>query len=92
MTVSIDEARINQEETENRKETGGGWGNDDIQFDLGLERWDVDIDNLKVNVPKHIFCAWIEDWENYDATYTIYSKNLEFQKERGLPKDEHGWS
>eukprot|EP00957_Ditylum_brightwellii_P054657 4141555-Ditylum_brightwellii.AAC.1 len=27
-----------------------------------------------------------------DVTYTIYSKNLEFQKGRGLPKDECGWS
>eukprot|EP00957_Ditylum_brightwellii_P091601 6974633-Ditylum_brightwellii.AAC.2 len=61
--TSIYEARIKQEETKNRKEDGDGWGDDDIQFDFGLERWGVDINDLKANVPKRIFCAWIEDWK-----------------------------
>eukprot|EP00957_Ditylum_brightwellii_P091600 6974633-Ditylum_brightwellii.AAC.1 len=29
---------------------------------------------------------------DYNITYTIYSKNLEFQQGRTLPKDERGWS
>ena len=39
------------------------FGEDDINFDLQLEKWDVDSDALKEPQVLHIFNAWVEDWE-----------------------------
>jgi hypothetical protein len=39
------------------------FGNDDINFDLQLDSFDVDIGALKEPVIKHVFWAWVEDWE-----------------------------
>ena len=44
---------------------GGIWGDDDIGFDLGLEKFGVDKVQLMEDpgVPKQKFHCWIEDWE-----------------------------
>ena len=42
-----------------------GWNDDDVNFDIGLEKWGVDVDDLqKKTIPERTFNAWIEDWEN----------------------------
>ncbi|KAL3780710.1 hypothetical protein ACHAW5_003540 [Stephanodiscus triporus] len=41
------------------------WGDDDEQFDLGLEKWGVNIEELKKPLgPHRVFKCWVEDWEN----------------------------
>ena len=41
------------------------WGGDDEQFDLGLEKWGVDVETLKKPVgPRRLFRCWVEEWEN----------------------------
>ncbi len=41
------------------------WGSDDEQFDLGLEKWGVDVLELKKPLgPRRLFKCWVEDWEN----------------------------
>jgi hypothetical protein len=37
------------------------FGDDDINFDLQLEKWDVDSDALKEPQVLRIFKAWVED-------------------------------
>ena len=40
------------------------WGDEDEKFNLGIGKFGVDIDALKMlAVPKRYFCCWIEDWE-----------------------------
>ena len=39
------------------------FGDDDINFDLQWEKWDVDSDALKEPQVLRIFKAWVEDWE-----------------------------
>ncbi len=36
---------------------------DDINFDLQLEIWDVDSDRLKKPKVQRVFHTWVEDWE-----------------------------
>ena len=41
------------------------WGVEDEEFDLGLTKWGIDVEELKAPVgPRRVFCAWSEDWEN----------------------------
>mmetsp|Transcript_4135 Transcript_4135/g.9385 ORF Transcript_4135/g.9385 Transcript_4135/m.9385 type:complete len:331 (+) Transcript_4135:30-1022(+) len=65
-SAKVNEARILQQAMEkiDAKGKDAMWGDDDLNFDLGLERWGVDVDELKeMGVPKRIFRGWIEDWE-----------------------------
>ena len=39
------------------------FGEDDINFDLQLENFGDDTNILKDPAVQHIFCAWVEDWE-----------------------------
>jgi hypothetical protein len=39
------------------------FGDDNINFDLQLKTVDVDMGALKESPVKHIFWAWVEDWE-----------------------------
>jgi hypothetical protein len=39
------------------------FGDDDINFDLQLETFGVDMGGLKEPPVEHIFQAWVEDWE-----------------------------
>ena len=42
------------------------WGDEDEKFDLGIEKWSVNTDDLKKHhsVPRHQFRYYIEKWEN----------------------------
>jgi hypothetical protein len=41
------------------------WGDDDEQFDLGLEKWGVNVEELKKPLgPRRVFKCWMEYWEN----------------------------
>ena len=42
------------------------FGDDDINFDLQLEKFGVDTNRLRENVVQHVFHAWVEDWEQED--------------------------
>ena len=44
-------------------ENNAMFGDDDINFDMQLERFDVDTGALKEPAVERIFRAWIEDWE-----------------------------
>jgi hypothetical protein len=39
------------------------FGDDDINFDLELERFGVDMNELKESPIDRVFRAWVEDWE-----------------------------
>jgi hypothetical protein len=39
------------------------FGDNDINFDLQLEKWDDDRSALKELEVMRIFCAWVEGWE-----------------------------
>jgi hypothetical protein len=39
------------------------FGDDDINFDMQLERFDVDMGALKEPAVERIFRAWVEEWE-----------------------------
>eukprot|EP00804_Cyclotella_cryptica_P030914 CCRYP_019747-RA/>CCRYP_019747-RA protein AED:0.40 eAED:0.36 QI:0/0/0/1/0/0/2/0/269 len=48
---------------QNRKDAC--WRDEDEQFELGLLKWGVDVEELKKPVgPRRLFKCWIEDWEN----------------------------
>jgi hypothetical protein len=66
--AKCEEARIEQD----RKDMAGTgnhnkfgyWGDDDVTFDLGLEKFGVDLSELRIQVePNRKFKCWIEDWE-----------------------------
>jgi hypothetical protein len=59
------EGRLKLEENEKIDAVGrtAMFGDDDINFDLQLEKWDVDSDALKEPQVLRIFKAWVEDWE-----------------------------
>ena len=64
---NICRARIKREELEKPDCTShqAVWGDDDEQFDLGLEKWGVDVDSLKKPLgPRRLFRCWVEEWEN----------------------------
>jgi hypothetical protein len=39
------------------------FGDDDINFDLQLEKFDVDTSILKEPAVQRVFRVWVEDWE-----------------------------
>ncbi|KAL7553442.1 hypothetical protein ACHAWF_016725 [Thalassiosira exigua] len=39
------------------------WGDDDINFDLKLENFGVDVNELRMPVHTRVCHAWMEDWE-----------------------------
>ena len=65
ITAKQQEARLNLAQKEKLDATGPNamFGDDDINFDLQLEKWDVDSDALKEPQVLRIFKAWVEDWE-----------------------------
>jgi hypothetical protein len=64
-TARIQEARIKQAALEkiDAKGKDAMWGDDDANYDLGLERFGVDTAELSTPVPRRQFHAWIEEWE-----------------------------
>ena len=60
----IEEARRRKSVKAAPDETNIIWDDQDVAFDLKLESWGVDVDDLrKKKIPKRIFRAWEEDWE-----------------------------
>jgi len=49
-------------------ENNAMFGDDDINFDMQLERFDVDTGALKEPAVERIFRAWVEDWEEVART------------------------
>ncbi len=61
------------------------FGDDDINFDLQLEKWDVDSDALKEPEVQRVFQAWIEDWEEeLRRANDVVVENRLLQKYQGL--------
>jgi hypothetical protein len=65
ITAKQQEGRLKLEQNEKIDAVGRSamFGDDDINFDLQLEKWDVDSDALKEPQVLRIFKAWVEDWE-----------------------------
>ena len=65
ITAKQQEGRLKLEQNEKIDAVGRSamFGDDDINFDLQLEKWDVDSDALKEPRVLRIFKAWVEDWE-----------------------------
>jgi hypothetical protein len=65
ITAKQQEARLKL--AQNKKLDAKGhtaiFGDDDINFDLQLEKWDVDSDALKEPEVQFVFQAWVEDWK-----------------------------
>jgi hypothetical protein len=65
VTAKIQEARMCQHQIENLDATGpdATFGDNDINFDLQLEKFGVNMGILKEPAVQRIFGAWVEDWE-----------------------------
>ena len=65
------------------------WGDEDEQIDLGLDKWDVDIENLKksIDVPRCLFKAWVEEWEDVKENGAVMRTKL-LEKYGGLVFDD----
>ena len=65
VTAKIQESRMHQHQMEKVDAHGkyAMFGEDDINFDLKLEKFGVDTSILKEPAVQHIFCVWVEDWE-----------------------------
>ncbi|KAL3765246.1 LOW QUALITY PROTEIN: hypothetical protein ACHAW5_010865 [Stephanodiscus triporus] len=65
-SANIHRARIKRDNLEkpNCDTPDALWGDDDEQFDLGLEKWGVNVEELKKPLgPRRVFKCWVEDWE-----------------------------
>ncbi len=65
VSSKISQARIQCDHMEKLDATGHNamFGDGNTNFDLQLESFGVDMGALKVPVIKHVFQAWVEDWE-----------------------------
>jgi hypothetical protein len=64
--VSMHKARIGREEAEklDHKISSKFWTDIDVEYDLGLTKYGVDVEDLQHPLaPARIFRGWIEDWE-----------------------------
>ena len=62
--AKLDKAKVLRDEMDKIDSAVDAWGDEDEKFDLGLEKFGVDIEALKPPpVPKRLFRCWIEDWE-----------------------------
>ena len=83
-------ARIKRAELEKTDCTSkeARWGDEDEHFDLGLEKWGVDIDALKqAAVPRRLLRCWIESWENTMENTPVMRQKL-LAKYGGLVFDD----
>ena len=56
------------------------WGDEDVKFDLGLEKWGVDTAELKAppKMPRRLFRCYTEDWEDIkDGSPVMRAKFLQ---------------
>lgn len=66
ISAKVEEARIAHKHLE-KVDSGPSamFSDDDINFNLELEWFGVNTTELVQSV-KHVFCAWVEDWEEED--------------------------
>ncbi len=87
VTAKIHEARMRQHEMEKLDATGADamFGDEDINFDLQLEKFGVNTDILKEPAVERIFRLWVEEWEGEarNKNYCV-SEALLLQKYKGL--------
>ena len=78
ISAKVEEARIAHKHLE-KVDSGPSamFSDDDINFNLELERFGVNTTELVQSV-KHVFCAWVEDWEEEDRRILAKYKNLVF--------------
>jgi hypothetical protein len=87
VTAKIQESRMHQHQMEKVDAHGkyAMFGEDDINFDLKLEKFGVDTSILKEPAVQHIFCVWVEDWEvEARKKNDCVSETLLLQKYKGL--------
>ena len=65
VSAKIQQSRVMCDQLEKLDATGNNamFGDDDINFDMQLERFDVDMGALKEPAVARIFRAWVKDWE-----------------------------
>jgi hypothetical protein len=89
VTARIQESRMHKHQMEKLDAYGKDamFGDLDINFDLQLEKFDVETSILKEPAVQRIFCAWVGDWEvearkkNDCVSETLL---LQLQKYKGL--------
>ena len=59
------------------------FGDDDINFNLELEKFGVDMEALKHVPIRRVFWAWVEDWEEEARNDAVYEAKL-LAKHKGL--------
>ena len=87
---NIRRARIKRKELERPdcKSHRACWGGDDEQFDLGLEKWGVDVEELKKALcPRRVFKCYVEEWENVMDQGAVMREKL-LSKYGGLVFDD----
>ena len=58
----LDKAKVHRDELKILNDACAAWGDQDENFNLGIETFGVDIDAFDIPaVLKHYFCCWIED-------------------------------
>jgi hypothetical protein len=70
VSSKISQARIKCERMENLDATGQNamFGDDDINFDLELKNFGVEMGLLREPAVERVFWAWVEDWEEEART------------------------
>jgi len=83
VSAKIQQSRIMCDRLDKLDATGNNamFGDDDINFDMQLERFDVDTGALKEPAVERIFRAWVKDWEE-----EARKKNDCVEEARLLPK------
>ena len=88
VTAKIQESRMRQDQMEKFAAATGNdtmFGEDDINFDLQLEKFGVDTNILKEPAVQRIFRAWVEDWEQDARKHNdVVAEARLLQKYRGL--------
>ena len=99
VSAKIQEARMRQHTMEKLDATGADamFGDDDINFDLQLEKFGVNTNILKEPAVERIFHSWVEEWEEEARKKNdCVSEALLLQKYKGLvfhdPDSGHDFS
>ena len=59
----LDKAKVHHYKLEKLNGTCANWGDEDENYNLGLENVGVEVDALKMpSMQKRYFCCWLEDW------------------------------
>jgi hypothetical protein len=64
LTAKQQEANILQENMEKIDATGPDamFGDNNMNFDLKLKQFKVNVDELKEKISRQVFCEWVKDW------------------------------